>query len=1688
MNFDFTINEPIANISYGNGTYIIPRDALVDIPPSIVGGAVASFAINSTSFPLGLTFNTTNGHFEGIPLLVMNQTTYTVWANNSGGSASTEVTIWIVGNGIFLSFPTDSLFLTEGVAMQAIAGQTSGSTPESWDISPDLPNGLVFGEDNGSIWGTPAQIQNQTNYTIWANASGAQTSSVTISITVLVDTDGDSIADLFDEDDDNDGWNDTAELDCGTEPLNATSTPSDLDSDGLCDALDDSDDRAIAFAYSVTSLDLVVNISVVDLVPITSGGTITSWESNVSMPGGILLDGTSGVISGTPTEAFNTTAFTIWANNSAFSASFSLNISSSLLDTDGDGEPDITDSDDDNDGWSDTNETTCATNPLDEDDFPSDGDGDGVCDSNDFVEDSPIFLAYPYSEEQLTTNVTILSRSPIVLGGDVRDWQISPSLPSGLSFNNATGGISGVANVTFNATNFTIHASNSQHNDSYTIGISAYLLDSDGDGDPDETDPDDDNDGWADESESNCLTGALDPLSYPEDADDDGLCDGLDDVDDSELFLVYSMTSQLLFVNEPIEPIVAMTYGGDVRTWEIWPPLPEGLNLNGALARSGEVNGTIVGAPMFEFEFQVFTVWANNSQYHTSVEITLQSVIPDPDDDDFDLIYLDSELNLTTNVDELYMAPQIFGGNVSSWSISPALPGGLDFNSTNGLITGFATEETNGTTYTVTGSNSLYLDTFEITIFARHLDTDEDGVPDIFDPDDDGDGWNDSIELECGTDPLYIVNSPDDYDGDWICDPLDEFDDSPIVFFYPNDKIVLTVGVEMEPLEPLIAPSSGGIMLFSVLPNLPAGLVLDNSTGVISGTPEDAYSRRIEYSHTFKAENSQWDFSYRVDFDVVWPEDNTTDGDGDGWTDLVELECNADPTNASSFPEDIDLDGVCSHIDEDDDGDNIGDVLDKFPKDPTAWFDTDNDTMPDELTCRYLTDTANCTFDLLEDLDDDNDGWPDLNETSCGTDPKDNLSVPKDDDGDGVCNLLEVYVPDAVKILWICCFPLLLLLLLLLWVINPFAVREEEILGPEPEYTSTEDGWQRGSGEYDDPYVLKSVKGIRKGSFARSHEVIKVSNITPRLVCDFTDMSSEENGSRFRMQPIKSNSRGDIEFRLEFNDDGDTVNTTEYIGLIRLGKATVYFQWEVEVEVHHDTPEEERAKKRASRIEREAKKRAAQLERDAAEKAAGAEVDAKKKAAQLEQELKSKIEKAEREAEKRTAEAELKAAKAEMKAAEAEREAAKKLAEAERETQREEEERAQKEKEEERAQKEKEEERIAEEERKAEEEAAELRAILRKKAEERKAEEAERKAEEEAARKAAEEEAERIEREAEERAARLKREAEERADRIEREAARKAAELEREAQIKAMEAKEKLRKRAIERKRQMDLEERDNQLAREKAAERFAAMEKELEERKSKLEDLDAETKKKESALLRVAEKSKDIDFGILGFATAENKDQLQEIKGIGPFIEEKLNALGIFTFAQISRMTSELEDRVNEAIEFFPGRVKRDEWANQARGLVDLGSEPGRKPSPNEVEIPSPKDRELLERAKEEIRNKEIAEEKEREMQIRRERAAELLSKSKVAKAAEREEDDESPIDFAVIGFGSEEDRDDLQRIDGIGRFVERKLNAIGIYKISQIANMNQSISDEVNASIGLGPGRIDRDEWVLQAKRLIR
>jgi len=66
----------------------------------------------------------------------------------------------------------------------------------------------------------------------------------------------------------------------------------------------------------------------------------------------------------------------------------------------------------------------------------------------------------------------------------------------------------------------------------------------------------------------------------------------------------------------------------------------------------------------------------------------------------------------------------------------------------------------------------------------------------------------------------------------------------------------------------------------------------------------------------------------------------------------------------------------------------------------------------------------------------------------------------------------------------------------------------------------------------------------------------------------------------------------------------------------------------------------------------------------------------------------------------------------------------------------------------------------------------------------------------------------------------------------------------------------------------------------------------------------------------------------------AGGKDDLKLISGVGPALEKKLNELGIFTFEQVAAFDAEMVEEVNDAIEFFPGRVQRDDWVGQAKKL----------------------------------------------------------------------------------------------------------------------------------------------------------
>jgi len=78
------------------------------------------------------------------------------------------------------------------------------------------------------------------------------------------------------------------------------------------------------------------------------------------------------------------------------------------------------------------------------------------------------------------------------------------------------------------------------------------------------------------------------------------------------------------------------------------------------------------------------------------------------------------------------------------------------------------------------------------------------------------------------------------------------------------------------------------------------------------------------------------------------------------------------------------------------------------------------------------------------------------------------------------------------------------------------------------------------------------------------------------------------------------------------------------------------------------------------------------------------------------------------------------------------------------------------------------------------------------------------------------------------------------------------------------------------------------------------------------------------------------LNFDNFGYADASEVQDLTRINGIGPYIEQKLNEIGIYNYQQISRFKDEDIRVLTELIDFFPGRIERDNWVEQADDLVN--------------------------------------------------------------------------------------------------------------------------------------------------------
>lgn len=68
--------------------------------------------------------------------------------------------------------------------------------------------------------------------------------------------------------------------------------------------------------------------------------------------------------------------------------------------------------------------------------------------------------------------------------------------------------------------------------------------------------------------------------------------------------------------------------------------------------------------------------------------------------------------------------------------------------------------------------------------------------------------------------------------------------------------------------------------------------------------------------------------------------------------------------------------------------------------------------------------------------------------------------------------------------------------------------------------------------------------------------------------------------------------------------------------------------------------------------------------------------------------------------------------------------------------------------------------------------------------------------------------------------------------------------------------------------------------------------------------------------------------------ADSKKPDNLQEIRGIGPFLERKCHAFGIYTFKQIARFKPDDIKKLAATFGSFEGRIIRDRWVEQSKEL----------------------------------------------------------------------------------------------------------------------------------------------------------
>lgn len=352
---------PPAGLAYTTPVTYVTGAAITPNVPTSTGGAIASYSI-TPALSGGLSFSTLTGTISGTPTVVRVATNYTVTATNAGGSTTATVNITVnTGPPLSLSYTTPVGYIVSTAITPNVPVRTGG-TPTNYVSNPALPAGLTVNPASGIISGTPTTPTAAANYVITASNTAGSTTA-TVNITVTSNASPPTNLTYSTPVSYQTGYAITANTPTvsGTTPMTFTvspSLPAGLTLNGTTGTISGTPTTVTAAAgYTVTATNsagnttATVNITITLGVPgpftyssdpnlgytgfplatmtptHTGGGPVTSYSVSPTLPAGLSLNTTTGVISGTPTTTTaGPASFTVTATNSAGTATKSISI------------------------------------------------------------------------------------------------------------------------------------------------------------------------------------------------------------------------------------------------------------------------------------------------------------------------------------------------------------------------------------------------------------------------------------------------------------------------------------------------------------------------------------------------------------------------------------------------------------------------------------------------------------------------------------------------------------------------------------------------------------------------------------------------------------------------------------------------------------------------------------------------------------------------------------------------------------------------------------------------------------------------------------------------------------------------------------------------------------------------------------------------------------------------------------------------------------------------------------------------------------------------------------------------------------------------------------------------------------------------------------------------------------------